>query len=268
MAKSEVRKPEKGGGVQSLERAAALLDAVAACRDGIGLTELSAQVGLNTSTAFHLIKTLVALGFVVQEAETKRYRIGSHVFALAAGAMNEATLLTLAMPVLEALSEETGEAAHLAVRTRGEIALVARTEATGMLQMSERVGIMRPAHATAIGKVLLAYMPERQRAELVAGLELRKFTEATITDRCRLSTELETVLHEGIAHDRCEFDADVRCIAMPVLDFSGRCVAAIGISGPIWRMAQEDVAEKGAALGRAADDLSSLLGYRKADAAE
>lgn len=268
MAKSEVRKIEKGGGVQSLERAAALLDAVAGCRDGIGLTELASQVGLNTSTAFHLIKTLVSLGFLVQEPETKRYRIGSHVFALAAGAMNEATLLTLGMPVLEWLSEETGEAAHLAVRTRSDIALVARTEATGMLQMSERVGIIRPAHATAIGKVLMATLPDAQRADLVAALDLRKFTEATITDPDKLLAELDVVRREGLAHDRCEFDADVRCLAMPVRDFSGRCVAAIGISGPVWRMAPEAVEEKGAVLARGADTLSERLGYRKANAAE
>ena len=251
-----------------MERAAALLDAVSNCRDGIGLTDLAAQVGLNTSTAFHLVKTLVAVGFLVQEAETKRYRVGSRIFALAAGAINDPTLLTFGTPVLEALSAQTGEAAHLAVRTRGEIALVARTEATGMLQMSDRAGIMRPAHATAIGKLLLAYLPDTQRQQTLDGLALPKLTSATITDRTKLEAELDEVQRTGLAHDRCEFDPDVRCLAMPVRDFSGRCVAAIGMSGPVWRMSDEAVQEKGKALAQAARTLSAELGFGKADTAQ
>src|SRR5690606_8069027 len=140
----------EGGGIQSLERAAALLEAVAASPDGIGLAELASRVALHTSTAFHLTKTLLGLGFLTQDTQTKRYRIGSRVFMLAAGALNENTLLVLGTPILERLSAATGEAAHLAVRSRHEIALVARTAATGMLQMSERSGVSRPAHATAI----------------------------------------------------------------------------------------------------------------------
>lgn len=268
MAQGDGSKPERSGGIQSLERAAAILDAVADCPDGIGLTDLSSQVNLHTSTAFHLIKTLVALGLMLQVPGSKKYRIGSRLFTLAAGAMNESTLLVLGTPVLERLSEQTGEAAHLALRSRKDIILVARTAATGMLQMSERAGIIRPAHATAIGKILIAYLPESGRNRLLDSMTLTRLTENTITDIDKLRVELETVLIEGIAHDRCEFDSEVRCIAMPVRDFSGRCIAAIGISGPKWRMTAKDITRAQHDLASAALDLSRALGHHKTPVAE
>src|SRR5262245_31951301 len=109
------------GKIQSLKRAAAILDAVARRPEGVSLAQLSSEVGLNNSSAFHLIQTLVNLGFLTQLADSRRYRIGPRLFTLAAGALDETTLLSLATPILERLSTETGHAAHLAVRSREEI---------------------------------------------------------------------------------------------------------------------------------------------------
>lgn len=249
------------GGIQSLERAAAILEAVAARSDGIGLAELSVKVGLHTSTAFHLIKTLVGLGFLIQSADNRRYRIGSRLFALAAGALDDTTLLHLATPLLERLSTETGEAAHLAVRSRQDIIVIARTAATGLLQLSDRAGTVRPAHATAIGKMLLAEMPQNERDRLLASLPLPAFTPDTIVDRAALVAELADVQSQGLAHDRGELDPDVHCIAMAVRDFAGRCVAAVGISGPVWRMTPRAITGHVAILAAAARELSTHLGF-------
>lgn len=251
------------GGVQSIQRAAALLDGTAAAGPrGISLSALAERTGLNVSTAHHLCRTLEAEGFLARVGDTKRYRIGGRVFALAAGALDESALLSLGTPILERLSAETGEAAHLAVRSGADIVLAARTAATGMLQLSERAGVVRPAHATAIGKMLLAACAAEDRARLLAGLDLPRFTEATITDRERLAAELETIRAEGIAHDRQELDPDVRCVAVPVTDFAGRTVAAMGISGPVWRMQDAALEAKIARLKTAAADLSGRLGAR------
>lgn len=262
----ENKRAERSGGIQSLERAAAILDVVAGSPEGVTLAVVSERVGLHTSTTFHLIKTLTSLGFVIQDAEGKKYRIGSRVFTLAAAAKNENTLTVLGIPVLERLSAITGEAAHLAVRSQTDIVLVARTAAAGMLQMSERTGVSRPAHATAIGKVLLAHMKSADLDTLVASLALPKLTEHTITDRNKFREELTLVKADGIAHDRCEFDPDVRCIAFPVFDFSNTCVAAIGISGPVWRMSPDILEAKTASLRNAASEMSKLIGYRGAAA--
>jgi len=249
------------GGIQSLERASAILDAVARRPDGIGLAELSGEVGLHTSTAFHLIRTLVSLGFVSQVADSKRYRIGSRLFTLAAGALEENTLLALATPILEHLSAETGEAAHLAVRSKQEIVVIARTAASGLLQLSGRTGATRPAHATAIGKMLLSVMPPDELDRLLTDLPLPSYTEKTITKVKALRQELQQVRREGMAFDDCELDPDVRCLAVPVRDFAGRCVGALGISGPVWRMSRQAMQEKSHQLRAAAAELSAQLGY-------
>lgn len=253
------------GGIQSLERAAALLDAVAGRPEGISLAELSVQVGLHTSTAFHLVKTLVALGFIFQNPETKRYRIGSRMFIFAAGALEENTLLAFSTPILERLSAATKEAAHLAIRSSHDIVVVARTAATGLLTLSDKTGALRPPHATAIGKTLMAAMPDKELARMLDHIAMPSFTAATITDRNRMLAEIADIRREGMAHDRGELDDDVRCIAVPVYDFAGRTIAAMGISGPIWRMGPEALAEKSKILQEAADELSSLLGGKTND---
>lgn len=258
-AKSHADTRERGG-IQSLERAAAILDAVARHPEGIGLAELSTQLGLHTSTAFHLIKTLVQLGFLSQMAENKRYRIGSRLFVLAAGALDENALLAQATPILERLSEETGEAAHLAVRANQEITVIARTAASGMLQLAGRTGTTRPAHATAIGKMLLASMPPEDLDRLLETLPLPRLTPNTLTDPAELRRELDTVRRRDVAYDDCELDPDVRCAAVPVRDFSGRCIAAMGISGPVWRLPPRTLKEKTRRLRAAAAELSAGLG--------
>lgn len=257
---TEAAAPARGG-IQSLERAAALLDAVAASGPaGIGLADLSERVGLHTSTAFHLVKTLESLGFLTRRGDSKRYRIGSRLFVLAAGALDESALLTLGTPILERLSQTTGEAAHLAVRSNAEIVIVARTAAAGMLQLSERSGVVRPAHATAIGKMLLAECSDADLDRLLAGLEMPAFTPNTLTDPTRLRAEIAAIRAEGVAHDRQELDLEVRCIAVPVRDFAGRCVAAMGLSAPVWRLEPARLEALIGDLRQAADGLSAALG--------
>ncbi len=253
------------GGIQSLERAAALLDAVAAAGpDGITAAALAERTGLNASTAFHLIKMLESLGFLARPGESKRYLIGSRLFGLAAGAMGQTALLTLGTPVLERLSQQTGETAHLAVRSQAAIIVIARTAATGLLQLSDQVGVARPAHATAIGKVLLAQASAEELNRLLPLLRLERFTDATITSVGALRDELRAVRVAGEAHDRGELDPEVRCVAAPVWDFSGRCVAALGFSGPVWRMGPEAIPEKVRLMHAAARGLSAALGHAPA----
>src|SRR5207248_6204350 len=143
-------------GVQSLGRAFAILEEVARHREGIGLAELSKLVGLHNSTTFHLAKTMVSLGYVRQEKDSKRYRVGRPLFALAASALDEIEMVNLATPVLEDLSRETGESGHFAVRMGDAVVVIARTSGPGAFQLTDRVGVVRPAHCTALGKIILA----------------------------------------------------------------------------------------------------------------
>jgi len=250
------------GKIQSLVRATAILETVASHVDGINLAQLSKLVGLNNSTVFHLVKTLVDLGYLNRDPVSKYYRIGTRLFMLAASAVRESTLLSFGSPLIDRLSNETGQAAHLAVRSNQNIAIIARSAAAGMLQLSDNVASHRPPHATAIGKILLAAMQERDMEELLTNMTLDRFTENTIVSRSALLKEIQQVRSNGIAFDNSELDPDVRCLAIPVYDFAGRCVAAMGLSGPVWRLNDEMMDKLIGPLRLYSNELSKQLGFR------
>jgi DNA-binding IclR family transcriptional regulator len=249
------------GGVQSIGRAFAIMEEIARNRDGIGLAELSKRVGLHNSTTFHLVRTMVSLGYVRQMKESKRYRIGRPLFALAANALDEIEMMSLATPVLEDLSRESGESAHFSVRMGDEVVVLARTSGPGAFQLSGRVGVVRPAHATALGKIVLAAFRPEQLARWLGRAELRRYTTNTITDSERLRRELAEVRRTGVAYDDGEFDAELRCVAVPVRDFSGHIAGALGLSGPVWRLSMETLQKRTRLVHTAADRLSAEFGF-------
>jgi DNA-binding IclR family transcriptional regulator len=251
------------GGIQSLERAFAILEEVARNREGINLAELSKAVGLHNSTTFHLAKTMVQLGYLAQVADSKRYRVGTGLFTLAAGALEENTLLAVATPVLETLTRETGEAGHFAIRSGNDVVVIARTAGSGLLQMVDRAGAQRPAHATALGKVLLAALDDQQIRQFLGPEPLRRYTAKTIVDRDALLREIDEVRRKGIAYDDGEFDAEIRCAAVPAHDFAGRVTGAVGISGPVWRLSLQALQDKARQVRTAAGRISAQLGYGK-----
>ena len=253
--------PKERGGIQSLERAFALLAEIGRNQEGINLADLSKAVGLHNSTTFHLVKTMLQLGYISQVRDSKRYRIGAKLFTLAAGALEENTFLALATPVMETLTRQTGEAAHFAIRSGNDIVVIARTTGSGLLQMADRTGAQRPAHATALGKVLLSALNDAQIRQLLGDAPLRKFTPRTIVERMALLREIGEVRRKGIAYDDGEFDAEVRCVAVPVYDFAGRVVGAVGISGAIWRLSLQLLQSMAQQVREAAGRISAQLGY-------
>jgi len=247
--------------VQSLERAFSILEAIAGSSQQMSLADLSRSTGLHTSTAFHLIKTLIVLGYVVQD-EAKRYRIGPRLFMQAAGAFNEVELVNLAMPHLKRLAEETGETTHLAVRADSGIAVIAKVDARSSIRSSERVGIVRPAYCTAIGKVLLSALSTEDLDAYLRSGPYEAYTPKTITSPAALREEIKRVAAAGTAYDDAEFSHELRCIAAPVRNFTQQTIAAFGISGPVWRMTQKDMQRLGARVASIAEDLSRDLGFR------
>lgn len=251
-------------GVQSLGRAFAILEEVARHREGIGLAELSKLVGLHNSTTFHLAKTMVSLGYIRQEKDSKRYRIGRPLFALAASALDEIEMVNVATPVLEELSRETGESSHFAVRMGDAVVVIARTSGPGAFQLTDRVGVVRPAHSTALGKVILASLRPDQLERFLERVELTPSTEKSITEIPALMREIADIRRTGVAFDDGEFNLEVRCVAVPVKDFTGQVVGALGISGPIWRLSQQAVQGRAKSVQAAANRLSAAFGAKGA----
>jgi IclR family transcriptional regulator, KDG regulon repressor len=249
------------GGVQSIERAFTILEEVASHRDGIRLGELSRKVGLHTSTTFHLVKTMLMLGYLRQMPDDKTYRIGTPLFRLAASALDELEMATLAKPILEGLSADTGETSHIAVRAGDDIVVLARTVGAGPFQLSDRVGAVRPGHCTAIGKILLAALSEQQLEEYLARRPPVGLTPKTIIDPELLRREITNVRTSGIAYDDGEYNAEARCVAVPVKDFTGEVRVAIGISGAVWRLSLQALEAKSRLVREAADRMSAKFGF-------
>ena len=247
-------------GVQSLGRAFSILEEVARHREGIGLAELSKLVGLHNSTTFHLAKTMVSLGYMRQERDSKRYRVGRPLFALAASALDEIEMVNLATPVLEDLSRETGESGHFAVRMGDSVVVIARTSGPGAFQLTDRVGVVRPAHCTALGKIILASLRPDQLKRFLERVELKPSTLKSITEPSVLLREIAEVRRSAIAIDDGEFNAEVRCIAVPVYNFTGDVIGALGISGPIWRMSDQVLKSRAKLVQAAAQRLSAEFG--------
>ncbi len=250
-------------GIQSLGRAFGILEEVARHRDGIGLADLSRLVRLHNSTTFHLAKTMVALGYMRQEKDSKRYRIGRPLFALAASALDEIEMVNLATPVLEELARQTGESSHFAVRMGDTIVVIARTSGPGAFQLADRVGVVRPAHCTALGKAILASLQPDQLLRLLDRTGLKPSTEKSITEMPVLLREIDEIRRSGIAYDDGEFNTEVRCIAVPVTDFTGNVIGAIGISGPIWRLSHQAMKSRVKTVQEAAARLSGEFGAAK-----
>jgi IclR family KDG regulon transcriptional repressor len=251
---------ERGGGVQSIGRAFSILEEVARNREGIGLAELSKRVGLHNSTTFHLVKTMVSLGYIRQLKDSKRYRVGRPLFALASSALDEMEMVSMATPVLENLASATGEASHFAARMDDTVVIIARTPGPGAFQLTDRAGVVRPAYCTALGKVILAALRPEQFERYLERVELKPLTDNTITDPQRLRKEIEEVRRSGIAFDDGELNGEVRCAAMPVRDFSGQVAGAIGISGPVWRLSIQMLQSHAQSIAGAASELSRAFG--------
>lgn len=255
----DAQKAEKPG-IQSLARAFAILECIGQSPGGIQLSVLSKAVELNNSTAFHLVKTMVQLGYVRQDDKSKKYHIGRPMFLLAAAALNDIELYNIVSPILHDLAQDTAETSHFAVWSGNKVAILARMEGTSPLKMSEGPGTVRPAYATAVGKILLAHLEPEQLERYFNEVPLEAFTPATITDRERMVSELGNIRKNGIAYDDAELFAEVRCAAIPVFDFRGHLIGAIGISGPVWRLSISELQGKQPTLKAAAERVSRALG--------
>jgi len=259
---TEDAKDEKGQGrtVQSLERAFAIIEKIARSEHPLSLADISKAVGLHTSTTFHLLRTLCLIGCIRQDADRK-YRIGPYIYGLAAGALTEINLVGDSLVRLEWLANETGETTHLAVMAANQAVIIARSEGTSSIRFTERVGSIRPAYSTAIGKVLLAHMSDARIEEYIRKTEFTPYTSKTIVDPERLWAEIQEIRRSGAAYDDCEFNAEIRCIAAPVWSYTGNVVAAIGASGPLWRVTLQQLPEIAKKVIEAGQELSRDLGY-------
>jgi DNA-binding IclR family transcriptional regulator len=257
----------RDGRIQSLDRAFSVLEEVARHRNGITLSELSRALELHTSTLYHVTRTLVSLGYLRSGPEDKRYRMGRGIFQLASACLDEAEICATATPYLEKLAAATGEASHYAIWERRRALILVRHAGPNALQINERAGTLRPVYCTAIGKALLSGLDPEAYEDHTRDIDFAPLTPSTLKDGQELRLQVEKARRDGIAFDDCEFNAEVRCMAATVRDFSGKVVGAIGFSGPVWRMSLTDMAEYTSITRSIAAELSEQFGFRPEEVA-
>lgn len=197
---------------------------------GLGVSELARRAELSKSTAYRVLGMLERNGVV--EREGTGYRLGErlHHLGRAVYAPGAEGVRDILQPYLIDLYEMTHQTVHLAMLHGTDVVYLAKLYGHRSAPVPSRIGGRLPAHATAVGKVLLAY--DADAATRAAELPLHRFTEHTITEPARLEAELRRVRRDGVAHDEQESRPGLNCVAAPVLAPGGTAVAALSVAGP------------------------------------
>ncbi len=246
----------------SIEKAFRILEILSA-HSPLGVTEIADELGLKKSSVSRLLKALAEHGYAEVTAQRGQYRIGPRILVLAKGYLEDDRLLREAQPILHELALTLRASAHLAVLAGDDLVIVAKEPSPEYIQVTTRVGGRTPLHASALGKILLADLPEKKRAAIL-GHTLTRYTEKTITDHRKLQKALDEIRERGFALELEEEHAGVGCIGAPVRNALGRWIAAISVAGPLQgtpfkidAARQHLVVEKAAELSRRVTHVSS-----------
>jgi len=250
--------------VQVLDRAMAIIDALAVAKEheNLSLMELATRLQLHKSTAHRLLMILERHRLVEREPKTGRYRLGLRLFELGAIAVSRFNIRDCARPHLERVLFETEETVHLCVLDAGEVLYIDKVEPSRSVRMASKIGRLSPAHCSAVGKAMLAHLPERELDDILKQRGLPRMTAKTIVTPADLKAELKIVREQGYAVDNEEAEEGVRCVGSPVLGPSGRPIGALSISAPSFRLPLERVPAVAESVCRAARAMSVESGYR------
>jgi IclR family KDG regulon transcriptional repressor len=248
--------------IQSVSRALDILEAFAVGQEELGVTELSRKLKLHKNNVFRLLATLETRGYVEQDKETGNYRLGMKTFEVASVFLHHLGLAKQARPVLEQLAAETGETAYLAVLEGPWAVCVDMVETSHAVRVVPQLGRRLAAHATALGKIQLAFRPQEELEQLWKQHELTAVTSRAITDPARLGELLAQAAAQEFALEDEEYAPGVRGAAAPVRDYQKRVVGAVGVVGPVLRLTLERLhGELTPRVRVAAQNVSKRLGY-------
>ena len=254
---------------QSLERGLAILGCFTPKRPVLGIADIADDLGMSRSTTHRYVITLVALGYLEQGA-SRKYRLGLRVTDLGMSALNSTGLREHAHPYLEELRQRTSYTTSLGVLDGTDILYVDRVRSfrrgQGGADLSLHTGSRLPSYCTAMGKLLLANLPEPEQRELIASMKLTKRAPNTITSKKALREELDEIQAAGFAVNDQELAADLYAIAAPVRNEARDVVAAVNLAAPSSMISLEELVDAlGPHLVSTADRISARLGYRRDD---
>jgi len=228
---------------------------------GLGLIEIASHAGLHKSTTHRLVAALSKEGFLHQDSDTGRYRLGLSALEIGSLFLTNLTLRELAAPHLSRLMTETDESVHLCLLDDGEIVYIDRVESRGSPIIFTRIGIRQPAYCTAVGQAMLAFLPAGEVDEVLArGMPAR--TKNTITNPRKFRERLAAIRGAGYAVSIGQNREHINAVAAPIFDRKGRPVAGMVVSGLGQRLTPARLPGIGLLLKQAADLVSRQMGYQ------
>ena len=225
------------------------------------VSDISRQFKIPKSSTYAILQTLKSRGYVEKDAED-RYFLSFRLFSLGATLVDNLDVRTEIHPLLEELTKKAGITAHVAILDAGYAVYIDKVEVMDALRLTTWVGMRMPLHSTAMGKALLAFLPEKEIDRILAEHPLKRFTPRTITDPALLKEQLAKVRSQGFASANEENELDVRSVAAPIFNGAQEVVAAVNLGASTLQIHGKDIPMLSAMVSAYAMKMSARLGYR------
>ncbi len=246
---------------ESVVRALSIIEYLAGQDNWVGVRMLARDLGLSAATAHRFLTVLKDLGYVKQHADQARYALTLKVAWVASQVMARTELRDAARPWMERLTALTNETTHLAIIENEQVVHADKVDNKRTMQMRGQAGKPVHMHCTALGKAVLAFLPEGKREAVLSQLHLNARTEKTVVDLQALRRQLQEIRAQGYALDDEENEIGIRCVGAPLFDHTGTVVGAVSISGWTITITPERVSQLAAELREACLGISRELGY-------
>lgn len=253
----------RGNAVQSVGKAMELLNCLAVARRPLSLQELALSTGWAKSTIHGLLAAMREYGVVDQSRLDGKYRLGLRLFELGSVVSGTWDVLLIAKPHLQEIARQTGESVHIGMLDRSDVLYLDYADDRRALRIVAEAGTRLPPHCSALGKAMLAYLPEQEALRALGNRELKAYTPHTITGPALLQQEFARIREAGYAVEDGEMRVGLRAVAAPIFNAYKQPAYAIGVTGMFRRVTDETFLLAKQMVADAAAAISAELGYRE-----
>lgn len=257
-------RPKRTYDITALQRGLRLLQLFSQSPRGLTAKQVAGFSRLPVSTVHRFLANLVTAGFLSCDGEGI-YHLGVACFAIGQAAVGQLDIRRLSLPFLRELNQQTRETIHLTVRHGLSAVYVEKLDSPEPLRIHSRIGASVPLYCTAVGKVMLAYLPQDERDRLLQDIEVKRLTPNSVGSLQELKTELYRVRKNGYASDLEEHEMHIRCIAAPIWDHTGSVQSSLSITAPVVRMPVTRLRQLAPLIQAAGLQISRELGYQATD---
>jgi IclR family transcriptional regulator, KDG regulon repressor len=254
-------RPKRNYDITALQRGLRLLHLFSEAPRGLTAKQVASLSRLPVSTVHRFLANLVTAGFLNRDGEGT-HSLGIACFSIGQAALGQLDIRRLSLPYLRELNQQTRETIHLTVRHGLSAVYVEKLDSPEPLRIHSRIGAAVPLYCTAVGKVMLAYMPEDEQQRILPDLNLQRQTSNSVGNLQELKTELHRVRKNGYACDLEENERHIRCVAAPIWDHTGSVQSSLSITAPTVRMPVARLRQLAPMIQRAGLQVSAELGYQ------